>query len=834
MKRQALPTRLGLLLAAAVAFSQAGAGEQPGPGLEIIDSGVGIDTPVVNGGVQQQDPYGSVPYQQPYIQTQPDAAPYIQGTIDPYAVQPTTNQGFIGEPYVDPNYTGQPYVDPTYTGQPYADPNYPAEQYATDAPGGEYYPEDAEGTDAPPPPVQETYDPVASTLASFNVRNPNFPGLEGAVAQGNLQAAGDIIWQVLRERRVVSATLARGPGASAGMASSFESQMVFNALNFDHANQPDSPVLAAQRIDVILDSFQNPIIDDYGFGSNMQQLLIRLNIDIYTVRNAIAETSNDSDFQELSRVFIRAATNCDFFSFPRKELADDINAIMVRSAPLFFQDGASIGGDVAGVTGNLFQNLLALDFFTRDDSRFRRDIGSLWKVMEKPSRYLLGVACPDQTVPRFGPRGSRELGPLDIAKLEIMYPKSSFAINRIGLASSHSYPNASNQNSYGGIFASRSGPEPTARYMAIRFGPLGTLCDVPAHHDFGSMVLMSRTVKFIVDAGGYGGEAAGAYAHNVLSLDGQYVVPESYNQGGQPVDTVWRTNASMDYVTDLATFADGKTWQRTMIYVKDLPGESRSDYWLLLDNVGMNGDGEQRQARLRFQLAPGIQAYHDGSGILATASYGDGSALRIFAINENSELTVSEGQFGLFPSHTYDSAGGSYAAPSVTLSRKIVGDSTTATLLYPSENMNNRPARIERDADIIRGRTGAVVIDHGFGRIDVIAWAPPGTELVTPTLNLQLSADLAVFRIRDGKIKRVNFVNLERFQAKEPNGGIWSMRVSGMPQTLTLEPEKNGGWQILSDPANQGAASLYDINLGPAITRRKVGIRPGDMRVIVR
>jgi hypothetical protein len=154
--------------------------------------------------------------------------------------------------------------------------------------------------------------------------------------------------------------------------------------------------------------------------------------------------------------------------------------------------------------------------------------------------------------------------------------------------------------------------------------------------------------------------------------------------------------------------------------------------------------------------------------------------------------------------------------------------------LYPADDQTHRPLRIERDSDIIRGRTGLLMIDHGMGRVDVVAWAPPGTELVTPTLNLQLSADLAVFRIRRGKIARVDFVNLERFQAKEPDGGLWSMRVDGPAQSLTLEPEIGGGWQVLSDPANRGGASFYEVNLGPTITRRKFSIRPGEMRVIFR
>ncbi len=80
----------------------------------------------------------------------------------------------------------------------------------------------------------------------------------------------------------------------------------------------------------------------------------------------------------------------------------------------------------------------------------------------------------------------------------------------------------------------------------------------------------------------------------------------------------------------------------------------------------------------------------------------------------------------------------------------------------------------------------------------------------------------------------MDFVNLERFQAKEPDGGVWSMRVNGPAQTLTIEPERGGGWQVLADPANRGTATFFDVNFGPVIQRDRFSIRPGEMRVLSR
>jgi hypothetical protein len=168
------------------------------------------------------------------------------------------------------------------------------------------------------------------------------------------------------------------------------------------------------------------------------------------------------------------------------------------------------------------------------------------------------------------------------------------------------------------------------------------------------------------------------------------------------------------------------------------------------------------------------------------------------------------------------------------VTRTLAGDGLIATLLYPAESHAHRPLRIERDSDLIGGHASAVIVDHGQGRIDVIAWAKPGSELVTPTLNLQMSADLGLFRLRSDRFARIAFVNLEHFQAKEPNGGAWSMRVAGPAQTLVLEPTRDRGWQALSDPANPGAATLHGVNLGPAIGGRRLSVRPGEIKAIPR
>ncbi len=810
MNRRTLSLILGFVFCGVVA-----AGEPPGPGLEILDSGAGFDSQPQNGVTYPPAPIGSFPPQTGYI-------PQSSGQTEYYQTSP-----LVSEPYTDPAYQGQTYSAPAYDGQAYVDPNYPTDGQEQ-APASE---------PVAPPPGYARYpaDPYAAALADLNGKSRNYPGLDAAAAQGNLRAAGDIVWQTLRERRVVDATLVRGPGGSAGRADPYQMQLAFSAVNYRPApGQEELATQAAQRINIILNAFSEPVVDDASFGGAMEQVLVRLHSDIYAVRNAIPETVDEAAYQEMARTYLRAATTCDFFVFPNKELAQEIDSFLVRSSPLFYPDGASIAGDAGGVTGNLLEDLLMVDFYTRDDSWFRRELSNFWRILEQPARYAAALACPDSTLPRFGPRGSRELTSTEVARLKAMYPKSPMRVNRIGLAASHSFPESSDRKSYGGIFASRSGTETSARYLAIRFGPMGIMRGVPAHQDFGSLVLMSRGIRYIVDPGGFGGAAAEAASHSVLSLDGQFVLPASYNEPGQPVDAIWRTNASLDYASDQASFADGKTWQRTMVYVKDLPGENRADYWLILDNVEMKGDNRPHQARIRYQMAPGVQTYNDGSGILATANFGNGPALRFFAIDAGAELTVSEGTLGLDRGEVYDVGGGNYAAPVVVLGRTLVGDGTTATLLYPGENQDHKPVRIERDSDLIRGRTGAIVIDHGRGRIDVIAWAPPGTELVTPTLNLVMSADLGVFRIRNGKIARMNFVNLERFQAKEPNGGMWSLRVAGPAQTLTFEPEQNGGWQVLSDPANAGGASLQDVNLGPAISGRKVPIRPGEMRIIPR
>ncbi len=815
MKRSASSLFLILLLLSV----SAGAAERPG--LEVFDAGsggtvdssdIGVDyssEPIITGP-------NTITWPQPLDPQAPPPQPPIvvpQDNVfnDPFSPRPPEPTPFQPAPAVnDPEYGEPEYGQPEPAGESALPPSAMPENQS-----GTYYPE----------------DPTGAALADLNTHNYNYPGLADAAKAGDIQSAGAIVWETLRARRILQATMAAGPRASAGQSSPYEVQRVLESVNFNpEAAGADSPIRASMRINTILDSFSMPVIDDPAIGSNMPQIIVRLHSDIVAVREALHRTNDDAIYLELARTYARAATTCDFFSFPRVSLASDIIAMYERSGPMFYPDGASIAGDVGGVTGNLLSSLVMLDHYTRDDTRFRRDIRRAWQYMESPARYALGLALPDMSLPRFGPRGFYEMSIPEVMRLNEMFPRKP--PQRIGLAASHSFPNSSNQHSYGGIFAMRSGLDSNGRYLAVRFGPLGIMPGVPAHHDFGSMEIMSRNVRFVIDAGGFGGAAATAEAHSGLSLNGQYVTEGTYNEPGKPVKTVWRTNAALDYATDMAGFADGKTWQRTVAYVKDLPGEVLSDYWVVLDHVDTKNDNRPQQARIRYQLAPGIQAYSDGAGVVASANYVDGSALRFFAVDSNAEMSTADGAAGLAPSFVFDSAGGQYASPSVVLSRTLVGSTTTSTVIYPSENQSHRPVRIERDSDLIRGRTGAIIVDHGHDRIDVIAWAPPGAELVTPTLNLQMSADLAVFRLRKGKLVRMNFVNLERFQAKEPNGGLWSMRVDGPVQTLTLEPEQSGGWQILSDPANMGSATLYDINFGPGIYRNKLSIRPGDMRVI--
>ncbi len=790
------------------------------------------------------EPVGAAPTVQPPYQApelgrgsaRPPVPPPAPGMAAPAApapgpggVGPADGYGYDDDPFANLDEGAGPAPGPL-PGRGYG-PGSGQAAGPGQAGGGRYieetYSEDPLAADpylAPPP--------LLSVTDSLNRGNPNFPGLDAAAVEGNLDLAGAIIWETLKRRRVVDTTLVRGPLGSYGAIDPWDLEQLLLAIRATPVG-PEDPLIAAARINTIIDSFQKTILNEASVGASMPAVLTRLHADIATVRYAMSIYDDEGVFLELARTYIRAATTCDFFIFPRKELVQDIRFIMDRANTMFYEDGSSRAGDSAGITGNLFQILLMIEHYSRDDTWFRRDVASVWRVLEKPARYLLDIARPDLSVPLFGPRGSRELGSLDLSALEAIYPRSGPLVNRIGLARTESFPAGSTEESYGGVYVTRDGRAANNRYLAVKFGPIGGLLAVPTHADFGSIEVMTGGIPFIVDAGGYGGNSATAAAHSGLALNGNYASVNTYTPPDTVSETVWRTNASIDYATDRAGFDDGKTWQRSVLYVKNLPGESRTDYWLLLDQVEMNGDPEPRQAHVRFQMAPGLQVYNDGSGIFASGPI-VGNGLRIFAVDAGARMEVTDGAWADRAGQVFDVSGNALPAPAVNITRNLVGDSTTATILYPSDDYNHRPRRIDRDADIIRGRTGAIVVDHGLDRLDVIAWAPPGTELVTATLNLQMSADLAVFRIRRGRIARVDFVNLERFQAKEPDGGLWSMRVNGPAQTLTIEPDSRGGWNVLSDPANRGSATFEDVNFGPAVTRRRFSIRPGEMRVVPR
>ena len=862
MNRPELSRALGLVFAAALAAVPAlhaaedqAIGPGPAPGLEIFDDAAPVRNDMRDtwdawaaGGAGQPDPnqdgesasgraardaardnFMADPGVAPRSSQPPYRAPDLRRPIArprpedrPGAADPAGQGGAIG-PYDDPFSNldeGMPPVQPQQMTERYD----PAWDGGMD--GGEMY--------------EEPYTPpgqLTSVMDRINIANPYFPGMAQAAGAEDLQGVGYIVLQTLRQRRVVDATMAHGVRGSLGASSPYDFQRLMEAVA-QNPQGPEDPMAAALRVNTILDALQQPMIDDPAFVDVMPQLLLRLDNDIYALRYSmfLYQDGDEGVYLELARTYFRAATTCDWFIFRRSSLASDVKAVMGKADTMFYPDGSSRGGDVGGITGNLFQILIMMDHYSRNDSWFRRDLGSMWRTLEKPGRFLLDVAAPDGILPRFGPRGSRELLPEEMDAIESWVTRVEPRVQRIGLAASNSFPHASNVETYSGVYVSRDLKGPLAqRYLSVRFGPRGDLVDVPSHNDFGTIELMSRGVHYLIDPGGYGGRSASGAAHGSLSLDGKYVLTETYNRPGDAADAIWRTNASIDYVADQAGFEDTKGWQRGILYVKNLPGETRSDYWVVMDHVNMRDDPEPRQAIIRYQLAPGVNAYRDGPGVMLSGAM-NGIGLRVFAVDAGARIDAGDGMLGgtTGTGQVYDASGGSLPTSSVTVSRRLTGDSTTTTVLYPADDYNHRPLRIERDSDIIRGRTGVMVIDHGMGRVDVVAWAPPGTELVTPTLNLQLAADLAVFRIRRGKIARVDFVNLERFQAKEPEGGLWSMRVNGPAQSMTIEPDSTGGWQVLSDPANRGSASIFDVNLGPTVTRRKFTIRPGEMRVIYR
>lgn len=877
MKRQ---TPAFILALAAAAMPCLVAGEAPPPrppapqpGLEIFDDATQI---------RQGSRYGNAPAEQPEEgapQTPqpplPDQVGAPQTETDaPAAPAPRSREGAREDYLSDPGLT-RPRAQPPYAAPdagryspapaPRPEPEPEAPMSAYDDPFSDFeedpgydqgyegvYEEPGDQMDqsfAEPAPPAEPYvpqiDPVTSMLNHVNVAAVrNFPGIDAAAMQGDVQGLGNIILGTLRQRRVIDATMERGIRASVGVSSPYDFQRLADAVNQVPVPGED-PLAPARRVNVILDALDQPMIDDAVFPGVMPSLLIRLSGDIQAVRFAMAQTGQDEGaLLELSRTYVRAAATCDYFAFPARELALDVNSIMRRGAALFNPDGSSRIGDTGGITGNLFQILLMMDHYSRNDGGFRRSLGAMWNALEKPGRFLLDIARPDKSLPFFGARGTKELLPVEMDAIDAMLPAPPLRTRtqRIGLAASNSFPPASDVQTFGGLFVERDTRDPMGRYLAVRFGSRSDVPGVPAHSDFGALELMSRGGRYLVDAGGYGGESAAAAAHGGLSINGQYAPDTTYPPAGVPSEAVWRTNASIDYALGQAGFADTKTWQRGVLYVKNLPGETRTDYWVVLDHVDMRGDPEPRNIAVRYQVAPGVIPHHDGPGVFLAGGM-TGTGVRMYAVDAGVRMDVTDGMFStglpgaigdIGRGHVFDATGGALPAPSVVLTRQLAGDATTSTIIYPADDMNHRPVRIERDSDIIRGRTGALVIDHGMGRMDVVAWAPPGAELVTPTLNLQLAADLAVFRIRRGKIARVDFVNLERFQAKEPDGGLWSMRVDGPAQSLTIEPEQGGGWQVLADPANRGAATIFDVNLGPAVARSRFSIRPGEMRVIYR
>ncbi|MCD8351125.1 MAG: hypothetical protein LUC93_11000, partial [Planctomycetaceae bacterium] len=452
MKRLDLPRTLALLsAAAAVSMASSFAGEPapaprpgPRPGLEIFDGAAPVDPGMVPYGVMPQatdpihddredplaDPIFAAPAQQP---------PYRSPDMTrPSLVPPTPRQeggeggAAIVDPFMDPfadlgddSASGAPA--PVYPG----DPGYPAPYadgtiappYAGD--GMDPYAPSAMPPAADEPLMAAPYTPPppeVTAVEALNVDNPYFPGLLEAQQAGDLNRAGAVVWETIKRRRVVDATMVRGPGASWGQSSPYEAERLMNALS-ENPQGAEDPLRAANRINIILDSFSQPLIEDPSIGAAMPAMLVRLHDDTNRIRHALALYTDEGVFLELSRTYIRSVTSCDFFYQNRKNFAVDVRDIMNRAATMFYEDGASRGGDVAGLTGNLFQILLMLDHYTRDDSSFRRDIGSVWNVLQRPARYVLDLACPDWYLPAYGPRGSRELQPTELEAHDAIFPQ---------------------------------------------------------------------------------------------------------------------------------------------------------------------------------------------------------------------------------------------------------------------------------------------------------------------------------------------------------------------------------------------------------------------------
>ena len=374
-------------------------GEQPGPGLEVFDSGLGLDSSGIRDDVYGE-PQGS------------NAAPRL---ASPDPGTPIPHSAPVA-PYSSPVAPDSSPEIPAYSQE------QPFEENGTAAEAGPVGPSRSVGDASGEAQAEVNGMPSSPSeiLASLNARNPRFPGLGAAASRGDLSGAAQIIWRTLRERRVVGAALARGPKASSDIAPAYAYQAALSAINhFPAPGLRESPSLAAERINAIIDSFADSPVEDPALASAMEQALARLHADIRIVRDALQAEKDDGAWLEMSRTYVRAASACDFFVFPARELASFANAVMAEAGSFFYPDGASRAGDAAGISGNLFQIVLGLDAYGRDDARFRNSINPVWRALARPARLLADLAGRPGLEPRFAPPRPGDIrhsfGPVDLA-----------------------------------------------------------------------------------------------------------------------------------------------------------------------------------------------------------------------------------------------------------------------------------------------------------------------------------------------------------------------------------------------------------------------------------
>ncbi len=708
-------------------------------------------------------------------------------------------------------------------------------------------------------------------LAALDAGNPAFAGAREPIRRGDYPAAAAAILDGLRQRRLLSTALEAGPGGS-GLPPAREERLALAELQSFYTAYPagepyrlgrprsgggafdlDSTLGRLERAGRAVGGrmLHEPEMDT-AFPVLLRGMLQDFRRSFYHLVNG----EEGLPLQEDGARFLTALAPCDFLRGRKRWLPELAGVMLPAGQQLFFADGASRSGDVAGVSAAAFVSLVRLHEAAAGDPELMSIVGSRRALMRNPVRYLLAVRDPLGGWPALGPQGPHALSAAQATRLRERMPALGVLPGNRRAAPTASYPPYSDEETIGGLYCLRHGEGTDARWLAVDLGSYRRFPRAPAHRDFGTISLTAYGHRFLVDAGGRGGAAAAPEAHSTVLIDGLAASEEAYPVWGEPMPWAWHTNPWFDYVEGAIRFpvrpvesesasgtspesapeadsgtASGVRWRRALLGVRGMLGESVSDYWVVLDRVDA-GRRAERRVEQKFQFAPGLRVREFSGSVLAET--GTGPALRVIPAGESTATTISTGTGEGLPGMVYTAADRPVPAPAAILETTLRGGGALPVVLFPVPGTTVQPVRVRRLPDLLHRKTAVLGLDFGNGRVDYIAWGDLERETLSTAQEMQFRGEMALLRVREGRIELACLIHCQEFRAVDAGAVPWNLRLDE-PATVMIERVDDRHYRVHGDIRNPRSIVFRELEIGRLRATSFFGaasIGPGEMLIL--